>query len=118
MAAVANSVLSKSEHDELCCTYAALALFDDGVTVSADKLNTLIKASKNTVEPYWPGLFARMLEGKNIGDLLMNAGSSGAAPAAAPTGGAAPAPAAEAKKEAKKEEKEEEDADMGFSLFD
>ena len=73
------------------------------------------------VEPYWPGLFAKALEGVDIKDLITNIGSGvGAAPAA---GGAAPAaggaaPAAEAKKEEKKEESEEEDDDMGFGLFD
>ena len=72
------------------------------------------------VEPYWPGLFAKALEGVDIKELITNIGSgAGAAPAA---GGAAPAagdaPAAEAKKEEKKEESEEEDDDMGFGLFD
>ena len=72
------------------------------------------------VEPYWPGLFAKALEGVDIKDLITNIGSGvGAAPAAgAPAaGGAAPA-AEEKKKEEKKEESEEEDDDMGFGLFD
>ena len=85
-----------------------------------DKISTILKAAKVEVEPYWPGLFAKALEGVDIKDLITNIGSGvGAAPAAgAPAaGGAAPA-AEEKKKEEKKEESEEEDDDMGFGLFD
>merc|ERR1711913_224622 len=107
---------------ELATSYAALILADDGVDITADKLQSLIKAAKiEEVEPIWTTLFAKALEGKDVKDLLLNVGSGGgAAPAA---GGAAPAaggaadaaPAAEEKKE---EEKEESDEDMGFGLFD
>ncbi|KAJ3041611.1 60S acidic ribosomal protein P1, partial [Rhizophlyctis rosea] len=87
----------------------------------SDKLASLISAAGVEVEPIWPNLFAKALEGKDIGAFLFNvgSGSGGAAPAAA--GGAAPAAggAAEEKKEEKKEEaKEESDDDMGFGLFD
>ncbi len=106
---------------ELACVYAALILADDDVAITGEKIQTLLKAAKVNVEPYWPGLFAKALEGANVKELLSNVGSGvGAAPAA---GGAAAAPAggdapAEAKKEEKKEESEEEDDDMGFGLFD
>ena len=82
----------------------------------ADKLTKLIQAANVSVEPFWPGLFAKALEGRNIGDLICNVGS---APAAAPAGGAAAGGGAEESKEEKKEEKkpeseEESDDDMGF----
>lgn len=59
-----------------------------------------------TVEPYWPLLFAKLAEKRNLGDLIMNVGTGGGGAAvavAAPTGGAsagaaAAAPAAEEKK--------------------
>lgn len=70
----------------------------------------MIKASGNTVEAYWPGLFAKALKGKNIDDLLSN--MAAAAPAAAPAGGATEAAPAEEKKEEKEEEEEEADLDM------
>ena len=106
---------------ELACVYASLILVDDDIAVTGEKISTVLKAANVEVEPYWPGLFAKALEGINVKDLITNIGSgAGAAPAAggAAAGGAAPA-AAEAKKEEKKEEEpEESDDDMGFALFD
>jgi hypothetical protein len=34
MASVEASKLSKSDHDELCCSYAALMYHDDGVEIT------------------------------------------------------------------------------------
>lgn len=107
---------------ELATSYAALILADDGVDITADKLQTLIKAANiDDVEPIWATLFAKALEGKDVKDLLLNVGSGGGA-AAAPSGGAAAGGATEAaaeeKVEEKEEEKEESDEDMGFGLFD
>ncbi|KAF2100641.1 ribosomal protein 60S [Rhizodiscina lignyota] len=109
---------------ELATSYAALILADDGVDITADKLQTLIKAAKlEEVEPIWATLFAKALEGKDVKDLLLNVGSGGGAASAPAAGGAAAAggadAAAEEKEEEKKEEeKEESDEDMGFGLFD
>lgn len=82
-----------------------------------------MKAASVDVEPYWPGLFAKALEGVNIKELITNIGSGvGAAPAggAAAAAPAAAAAAPEAKKEEKKkeEEPEESDEDLGLGLFD
>ncbi|KAL2158211.1 hypothetical protein VTH06DRAFT_4531 [Thermothelomyces fergusii] len=108
---------------ELATSYAALILADDGLEITSDKIQTLIKAANiNDVEPIWASLFAKALEGKDVKELLSAVGSGGGAAAPAAAGGAAaPAAAAaeEAKEEAKKEEeKEESDEDMGFGLFD
>lgn len=111
-------------NDELACVYGALILQDDEIAVTAEKISTILKAAGVEVEPYWPGLFAKALEGLDLKSLISNVGSgvgSGPAVAAAPAGGAA-APAAAAakdapKKEEKKEESEEEDDDMGFGEF-
>lgn len=110
-------------NDELACVYAALILQDDDVAVTAEKIQTILKAANVDVEPYWPGLFAKALEGVDVKGLITNVGSGvGSGPAAPAAGKAAPAaPAADAKKEDKKkkqEEEEEEDDDMGFGLFD
>lgn len=108
---------------ELACVYSALILVDDDVAVTGEKISTILKAANVDVEPYWPGLFAKALEGVNVKDLITNIGSgvgaAGPAAAGAPAAAAAAAPA-EAKKEEKKkeEEPEESDDDMGFGLFD
>merc|ERR1711883_47193 len=93
---------------EQACTYAALILQDEGLEISADNLQKLIKAAGVSVEPFWPGLFAQALSSCNVAELITNIGSGvGAAPAA---GGAAAGGAAEEapKEEAKKEESESE----------
>ncbi|RVW89002.1 60S acidic ribosomal protein P1 [Vitis riparia] len=107
---------------EIACTYATLILHDDGISVTPEKINTLVKAAKVEVESYWPALFAKLVEKRNVEDLIANVGSGGggapvsaAAPAAGGASAAAAAPVVEEKKE---EPKEESDDDMGFSLFD
>ncbi|KAL5572207.1 hypothetical protein UlMin_021804 [Ulmus minor] len=107
---------------EVACSYAVMILHDDGIAVTSEKIAALVKAANVEVESYWPSLFAKLAEKRNIGDLILNAGASGggapvaAAPAAA--GGGAAAAAAPAAEEKKEEPKEESDDDMGFSLFD
>lgn len=88
--------ISKAEHDELCCVYAGLLLFDDKVDITADKLNKVIAASGNTVEAYYPEFFAKYLGSTDLNAILNSVGSG---PAVAATG------AAEAKHEEKKDEK-------------
>merc|ERR1712113_221492 len=109
-----------TQKDQLVCTYAALLLHDGDLEISEQKLSQVIKASGNTVEGYWPGLFAKALKGQDIAKLLSNVGSG--APAAA---GAAPADAGAAaggddkkKEDDKKGEEEDEDIDMGGMFGD
>ena len=111
-----------AETSELACVYSALILYDDDIDITAEKMTKIIQAAKVNVEAFWPGLFAKALQGRNIGDLICNVGSAPAAGGgAAAAGGDAAAPAAaEEKKEEKKAESEESgsDDDMGFGLFD
>lgn len=89
--------------------------------LKGEKISTILKAANVDVEPYWPSLFAKALEGINVKDLITNIGSGvGAAPAAggAPAAASAAPAAAEKKEEKKKEEsEEEEDDDMGFGMY-
>ncbi|RIB18368.1 hypothetical protein C2G38_1355586 [Gigaspora rosea] len=107
---------------ELAIVYAALILADDGVTITADGLQTLTKHAGIDVEPVWANMFAKAFEGKNINDLLMNVGSGGGAPAggAAVAGGGGGGAEEKPKEEEKpaEEDKESSDEDMGFGLFD
>ncbi|KAE8658583.1 60S acidic ribosomal protein P1 [Hibiscus syriacus] len=104
---------------EIACTYAALILHDDGISVTAEKIATLVKAANVSVESYWPSLFAKLLENVNVDDVITNVGSGGggapvavsASSRAASDGAASAAPAAA-------EKKEESDDDMGFGLLD
>ncbi|KAJ4783456.1 60S acidic ribosomal protein P1 [Rhynchospora pubera] len=108
---------------EIACTYAALILHDDGIPITAEKINTIVKAANLKIDAYWPALFAKLLEKRSVEDLILSCGSGGAGAAvavsAAPAaGGGAAAEAAPAAEEKKEEPKEESDDDMGFSLFD
>merc|ERR1712121_212566 len=115
--------MSEVSVSELACVYSALILYDDDIDITGEKMAKIIAAANVNVETFWPGLFAKALQGRNIGDLICNVGSAPAAGGAAPAAGGAadaPAAAAEDKKEEKKAESsdEESDDDMGFGLFD
>lgn len=72
--------------------------------LQAEKISTLLKAANVEVESYWPSLFAKLAEKRNLDDLILNSGASGgsatvaAAPVAAAGGGGAAAPPPEEKK--------------------
>jgi large subunit ribosomal protein LP1 len=73
--------MNKAEHDELCCVYAALLLFDDKVDITADKLNKVITASGNTVEGYYPEFFAKYLSSVDLNGIISSVGAGPAASA-------------------------------------
>ena len=117
--------ISKAEHDELCCVYAGLLLFDDGMEITADKIEKIIKASGNEVDGYYPEFFAKYLSKADIKSMLTVAPSAGAAPAEEhhedkkddKKGGKKDDKKGGKKEEKKKEEKkkeEEEEEDIGF----
>ncbi|XP_015064567.1 60S acidic ribosomal protein P1-like [Solanum pennellii] len=105
---------------EVACTYACLILHDDGITVTAETIATLVKAANVKVESYWPTLFAKLCEKKNVEELIMNVGSGGSAASTGAVAAVAPAAVedAPAAAEKKQEAKEESDDESMFSLFD
>ena len=114
--------MNKAEHDELCCVYAALLLFDDKVDITADKLTKVIQASGNQVEGYYPEFFAKYLSSVDLNSIIS---SVGAGPAVASSAAVEAVVQKEEKpkaKETKKEEKKpepepEEDAGGFGDLF-
>ena len=83
--------------------WAIIFSFNNFIDYQSEKITTLVKAANVEVESYWPSLFAKLCEKRNVEDLIMNVGAGGgaAAPVAAASAGGA-APAAEEKKEEKK----------------
>ena len=66
-------------------------------------MSKLINASGVKIESYWPGIFAKAIEGQNISSFFNFGGAASSATVAA-TSAPTPAPAAE-KKADKKEDK-------------
>jgi len=117
--------ISKTEHDELCCVYAGLLLYDDGMEITADKIEKIIKASGNEVDGYYPEFFAKYLSKTDIKSMLTVTPAAGAGAATAEEhhddkkddkkGGKKDDKKGGKKEEKKKEEKkEEEEEDIGF----
>jgi large subunit ribosomal protein LP1 len=60
---------------ETATSYAALILADADIAITADKLMTLIRAAAiEDVEPIWATLFAKALEGKDLGGMMLRVG--------------------------------------------
>merc|ERR1719158_2110677 len=102
--------ISAAERSELLTCYSCLILADDKVPINEENINKLINAAgmEGKVEPYWPKIFANLLDGRDVGEMLMTTGG-GAAPA---TGdGNADGGSAEKKEKKKKEESSEEESE-------
>ena len=64
---------------ETAVSYAALILADEGIEVTPEKLQKLLKAANiEDVEPIWTTLFAKALQGKDVKDILTAVTTSGA----------------------------------------
>jgi large subunit ribosomal protein LP1 len=113
------SHISKEHVSELACTFAALILYDLKTDIDANKIKSIITAANVQVEPFWPSVFAKYLQGKDVGSLLLNigGGSTGGAPAAATGGASADSGAAAEEKKEESESEEESDEDAFGGLF-
>uniref|UniRef100_A0A804JLN5 60S acidic ribosomal protein P1 n=1 Tax=Musa acuminata subsp. malaccensis TaxID=214687 RepID=A0A804JLN5_MUSAM len=67
---------------ELPCTYAALILHDEDLPITAERIATLAKAENVKIDSYWPPFFAKLVEKKNVDDLILSVGSGGGGVAA------------------------------------
>jgi ribosomal protein L12E/L44/L45/RPP1/RPP2 len=86
--------------------------------LQVDNINAIVKAAGITVEPFWPGLYAKLFETKSVADLITNVGSGGGGGGGAAAGGDAGAGGAAAAAPEPEPEPEEEEEDMDFDLFD
>jgi ribosomal protein L12E/L44/L45/RPP1/RPP2 len=103
--------MSKAEHDEKVTTLAALLLIDAGAEVTADKIGEVITASGNSVDKYWPGLFASLLAKADVNAIITSSTAPGAVGGGGGGGGGA---APDAKKDdAKKDDKKGGDDKKG-----
>jgi large subunit ribosomal protein LP1 len=62
---------------ETAVSYAALILADEGLEVTPEKLQTLLKAAGVEIEPIWSTIFAKALEGKDVKQILTAVQTSG-----------------------------------------
>jgi large subunit ribosomal protein LP1 len=63
-----STTINKSEQ---AVAYAALILADESITITPEKLQTLLKAAGiEDVEPIWTTLFAKALKDKDVKDVL------------------------------------------------
>eukprot|EP00551_Chaetoceros_affinis_P007267 CAMPEP_0203672346 /NCGR_PEP_ID=MMETSP0090-20130426/8238_1 /ASSEMBLY_ACC=CAM_ASM_001088 /TAXON_ID=426623 /ORGANISM="Chaetoceros affinis, Strain CCMP159" /LENGTH=134 /DNA_ID=CAMNT_0050537651 /DNA_START=93 /DNA_END=497 /DNA_ORIENTATION=+ len=71
--------LTKEQKDELATSFAVLALYDGGASITPEQIITLLEATGNEdVEAYYPIIFAQYLSkpGK-IAELICNPGGTG-----------------------------------------
>ena len=75
--------MTTEEYNDACCSYAALMLHDDGIEISTERLTKAIKSSGNETEAFYPGLYAKALQGADVGALLSSVADAFAAGAPA-----------------------------------
>merc|ERR1712127_4939 len=119
MGVTAENIEMAENNAELLCSYACLLLADSEQEITADNINTVVKAAGASVPAYYAAIFEKVagLTDGGVTKLVSSAGkvgggaaAGGAAPAAA-AGGAAPAAA-------KPESSEEEEMPAAGGLFD
>jgi len=106
-----------SSKDEFVTSLAALALYDGGAEITADNIKALLDASNNTVQPYWPSLFASLLKDGKIEALVFSTGAGAPAAASAGPAAAAGGAAAPAAKEEKPKVEEVDALEGGMDMF-
>ena len=60
----------KPEHDELCWVFAGIILSEEGIEITLEKINNIIKASGNEVDNYYPEFFVKYLSKSDLKSML------------------------------------------------
>jgi large subunit ribosomal protein LP1 len=77
MSADTTTATSTSTKAETIVSYAALILADEGIDITPEKLQSLLKAANiEDVEPIWTTLFAKALQGKEVKNILTTVSTS------------------------------------------
>ncbi len=79
MASVEASKISSQDKATLACSYAMMILHDEGLGVTAEKVQKLITASGIEIEGYWAKIFAANMDGVDLSDLMLGGGPAGGA---------------------------------------
>jgi len=121
---VTSQLISGISRDEMAVIYSVAILADDDVTITADKLTTILRAANlSNVEPIWPTLYARALgSGCDIRKLLTSVSAVGnTAPTQQPRHAddknEKVVAAAVVKKDAEPEIEDDSDSDLNLDLF-
>ncbi|GMH73599.1 hypothetical protein TL16_g06235, partial [Triparma laevis f. inornata] len=107
--------LSAEQKQEMVTSFAALALYDGDAEVSAESIKTLLDATNNEVEGFYPIIFANYLTPENITKLITTPGGAGGGGGGG--GGGDGGDGAEEVKEEEKAEEEEMDLSGGMDMF-
>lgn len=75
-----------SINPETAVSYAALILADEGIEITTDKLQALMKAAGVEIEPIWSTIFAKALKDKDIKQILTTIQTTGPVNSGAPGG--------------------------------
>mmetsp|Transcript_42682 Transcript_42682/g.51918 ORF Transcript_42682/g.51918 Transcript_42682/m.51918 type:complete len:123 (+) Transcript_42682:145-513(+) len=103
--------LTKQQHDEYATAFAIMALYDGGAEVTSESINNLLTATNNTVEAYYPVIFANFLSSpEKIAEVITTPGGGGGGGDGSGAGGDG---GAEEEEEEVEEKVEEESIDMG-----
>ncbi|KAI4621083.1 hypothetical protein J4E83_005446 [Alternaria metachromatica] len=68
------SMSTTTNKAEQAVSYAALILADEGIAITPEKLQALLKAAGiEDVEPIWTTLFSKAFDGKDVKDIILTA---------------------------------------------
>ena len=105
--------LTASQKQEYATSFAALCLYASDCEISSDGISTILAATNNEVEAYFPIIYSQFLTKEKIEELINNPGGAGG-----DGGGDGGDGGDGGGEEAKKEEVVEEEVDLGGGASD
>ena len=110
--------ISDEQRMEYATSFAALALYDGGAEITSEQITTLLDATNNEVEGFYPIIFAKYLaSAENMSTIIASPGAGGGGGGDGGGGGGEGGDEAVEEKEEEKEEEEEIDMGGGMDMF-